>query len=377
LLTKAGSKWEEFEETKPGKVFKVTTGIAVSRVASIVLASLTIAGLVSPVGPGVAIAIGVIGLTTVAVGIVMDTARTRATRQLQKENSLLVKNRTARSTQEQILKLEPSLNQILEGELYQPLTSGKKSLKERYIRHSAPKPSDKSTKIKIAKGVGMAFLKHSLRIVPIILEAVATKGANLLRSLGSFALSIATESRHNVSISNVQNQLKTQIDSERNKSDTPGYNNFTDLKQATRLQRIQTMALQKLITDKGYWTMSPDQKIAKFKEIKEDIAKTEKAVRIPKNIFEKGVKLFTSVLKDMRRAHNPFSEYNAPSKIKIKKHSDLTKSIEAQSKKKHLISSVQVVKKNLNNNKSKKHVIKEGQLLPRLSVQKTPSSRHR
>jgi hypothetical protein len=372
LLTKAGSKWEEFEETKPGKVFKVTTGIAVSRVVSIVLASLTIAGLVSPVGPGVAIAIGVIGLTTVAVGIVMDTARTRATRQLQKENILLVKNRTARSRQEQILKLEPSLNQILEGELYQPLTSGKKSIKERYIAA----PSDKSAKMQIAKGVGMAFLKNSLHIVPIILEAVATKGANLLKALGSFALSIATESRHNVSISAVQNQLKTQIDSERDKSDTPGYNNFTDLKQATRLQRIQTMALQKLITDKGYWTMSPDQKIAKFKEIKEDIAKTEKAVRIPKNIFEKGVKLFTSVLKDMRRAHNPFSEYNAPSKIKIKKHSDLTKSIEAQSKKKHLISSVQVVKKNLNNNKSKKHVIKEGQPLPRLSVQKTPSSRH-
>lgn len=89
-----------------------------------------------------------------------------------------------------------------------------------------------------------------MRIVPIILEAVATKGASFLRALGSFALSIATESRHNVSIGTVQNQLKTQIDSERNKNDTPGYNNFTDLRQATRSQRIQTMALQKLITDK-------------------------------------------------------------------------------------------------------------------------------
>jgi hypothetical protein len=136
------------------------------------------------------------------------------------------------------------------------------------------------------------------------------------------------------------------------------------------------MALQKLITDKGYWTMSPDQKIAKFKEIKEDIAKTEKAVRIPKNIFEKGVKLFTSVLKDMRRAHNPFSEYNAPSKIKIKKHSDLTKSIEAQSKKKHLISSVQVFKQTLNKNPSKQNGTEEEPPLPRLSAKK-PSSRHR
>jgi len=373
LLTKAGSKWEKFEETKPGKVFTVTTGIAVSRVVSIVLASLTIAGLVSPVGPGLAIAIGVIGLTTVAVGIAMDTARTRATRQLQKENRLLVKNRTARSTQEQILKLEPSLNQILEGELYQPLTSGKKSIKERYIAT----PSDKSAKLKIAEGVGKAFLQHSLRIFPIILEAVVTSGATLLRSLGFFALSVATDSRHNISISTVQNQLKTQIDSERNKSDTPGYNNFTDLKQATRSQRIQTMALQKLITDEQYWTMSPDQKIAKFKEIKEDIAKTEKAVRIPKNIFTKGAKLFTSVLKDMRRTHNPFSEYNAPSKIKIKKHSGLTKAIEAQAKKELLISSVQDVKKTLNKNPSKQNGTEEELPLPRLPAQKPPSNRHR
>ena len=361
LLTKAGNKWEKFEETKPGQVLKVTTGVAVSRVVSIVLASLTIAGLLSPVSPAIAIAIGVIGLVTVAVGVAMDTARTRATRQLQKENNLLVKNRTAKSTQEQILQLEPSLNQILKDELYQPLTNGKKSITERYITT----PSDKSAKIEVAKGIGKAFLKHSLHIVPIILEAVATKGANLLRAFGSFALSIATESRHNVSISTVQNQLKTQIDSERNKSDTPGYNNFTDLRQATRSQRIQTMALQKLITDKQYWTMSPEQKIAKFKEIKADIAKTEKAVSIPKNIFAKGVKLFTSILKDMGRAHNPFSEYATPGKIKIEKHSDLTKAMEAQAKKEHLISSVSTVKKVFNNNKSKKHSVKKEQNVPR------------
>jgi hypothetical protein len=60
----------------------------------------------------------------------MDTVRTRDTRQLQKENQLLVQNRTAKSIQDQIFKLDPSLNEILKGELYEPTTTGKNLLKK-------------------------------------------------------------------------------------------------------------------------------------------------------------------------------------------------------------------------------------------------------
>ncbi len=109
LPTNASNKWKKFEETIPGKVFKVTTGVAVSRVVSIIIASLTIAGLLSPVSPAIAISLGVLGLATVAIGVAMDTARTRNTRQLQKENDLLVKNRSAKSIQDYIFKLEPQL----------------------------------------------------------------------------------------------------------------------------------------------------------------------------------------------------------------------------------------------------------------------------
>ncbi len=344
LSDKAGKKWEKFENTKTGKAFTIGTGVAVSRVTSIVVASLTIAGLASPASPAVAIAIGVIGLTTVALGVVMDTARTRATRQLQKENELLVKNRTAKSVQDHIFKLDPSLNEILKDELYQPITTGKKSVEKRYIR-------ERSATAEVAKDVGKAFFKQGLSIVSTVLEAISTKGVNIVKAVGSFILSLATESRHNMSIRTVQKQLKTQIDQERDKSDTPGYNNIRDLRQATRSQRIQTIALKKLIADKDYWTMSPEQKKAKFQEYREQVNQTEKAVSIPTNIFTRGIKKLTSLIKDGLRAHNPFSEFDRPEKIRIDKHSALTAAIDAQ-KKENLAMSVTSIRENLNRAKS-------------------------
>ena len=70
LSDKANKKWEKFENTKLGKVFTIGTGVAVSRLTSIVLASLTIAGLASRASPATSTAIGVIGLMTVATGVV-------------------------------------------------------------------------------------------------------------------------------------------------------------------------------------------------------------------------------------------------------------------------------------------------------------------
>ena len=339
--TEVGDLWEKFEETEEGQIFKIGTSVAVTRVAYIVLASLTIAGLLSPASPAVAIAIGAIGLATVVIGVAMDTARTRETRQLQKENDLLVKDRTAKSTQDYILKLEPDLSQILKDELYQPSIDGKKSTTKRYL-------SENSEKLEVAKGVGKAFLKHGLNIASIALESLASHGIGLIKSIGSFAYSLVTESKQNVDISTVQTQFKKQIDAERNKSDTPGYNNLTELKQATRLQRIQTMALQKLVTDTNYWGMKPEEKLAKFKEIKEEIAKTEKAVSAPTNIFAKGLKTIMSIVKDAGRAHNPFSEYNTPAKVRIEKHSSLTKAIANE----ELMSSVSSIRESIKRNKS-------------------------
>jgi len=302
LSDKANKKWEKFENTKPGKVFTIGTGVAVSRVTSIVLASLTIAGLASPASPAIATAIGVIGLTTVAIGVVMDTVRTRATRQLQKENQLLVKNRTAKSIEDQIFKLDPSLNEILKGELYEPITTGKKSVEKRYTTQS-------SAKVEVAKDIGKAFFKQGLSIVSTVLEAIATRGVNIVKAIGSFILSLATESRHNMSIRTVQKQLKTQIDQERDKS-----------------------------------------KKTKFQEYKEQVSQTEKAIGVYNNIFARGLKKLTSLIKDVGRAHDPFSEFNYPDKIRIDKHSNITATIDKHSKKENLAMSVSSIRENLSHN---------------------------
>ena len=155
-----------------------------------------------------------------------------------------------------------------------------------------------------------------------------------------------------MSIRTVQKQLKTQIDQERDKSDTPGYNNIRDLRQATRSQRIQTMALQKLTTDKDYWAMSPAQKKAKFQEYREQVSQTEKAVSIPTNIFTRGIKKLRSLIKDVGRAHDPFSEFNYPDKIRIDKHSNITATIDKYSKKENLAMSVNSIRENLSHNTS-------------------------
>ena len=157
----------------------------------------------------------------------------------------------------------------MKGELYEPITTGKKSVEKRYTTQS-------SAKVEVAKDIGKAFFKQGLSIVSTVLEAIATRGVNIVKAIGSFILSLATESRHNMCIRTVQKQLKTQIDQERDKSDTPGYNNIRELRQATRTQRIQAMALQKLTTDKDYWTMSPAQKKLNFKNIRNKFLKQKK-----------------------------------------------------------------------------------------------------
>ena len=229
----------------------------------------------------------------------------------------------------------------MKGELYESITTGKKSVEKRYTAQSSAK----------------------------VLEAIATKGVNIVKAVGSFILTLATESRHNMSIRTVQKQLKTQIDQERDKSDTSGYNNIRELRQATITQRIQAiMALQKLTTDKDYWTMSPAQKKTKFQEYKEQVSQTEKAIGVYNNIFARGLKKLTSLIKDVGRAHDPFSEFNYPDKIRIDKHSNITAKIDKRSKKENLAMSVSSIRENLSHNTS--HPAKQRPNKP--AIQKSP-----
>ena len=99
-------------------------------------------------------------------------------------------------------------------------------------------------------------------------------------------------------------------------------------------QEIQTKTLKALIADKSYWLMSPKDKLAKFTELKDIIAKehNEELVKSRGNILVRAVKNIGSVIKDVGISHNPFSKYNSSDKLKVEGNIALTKLIELDQK---------------------------------------------
>ncbi len=131
-------------------------------------------------------------------------------------------------------------------------------------------------------------------------------------------VSFAIEAEAKVSVDKIRYNLKKQIDSERDKPDTPGYNNITDLKIQVREQRIQTMALKELVRDENYSSMSPEQIKANFTRIKEKLTASEKVIGTSRNLFVRGVKAMGSVIKDFGRGQSPYSRVNNPREIVVK-----------------------------------------------------------
>jgi hypothetical protein len=131
-------------------------------------------------------------------------------------------------------------------------------------------------------------------------------------------VSFGIEAEAKVSVDKIRYNLKKQIDLERDKSDTPGYNNINDLKTQVREQRIQTMALKELVRDKNYSSMSPEQIKANFTRIKEKLAASEKVIVTNRNVFVRGGKAIVSVIKDFGRGQSPYSRVNNPKEIVIK-----------------------------------------------------------
>lgn len=314
LFKKMESAWDYVSETH---LFKIATSKAVSNVATIILTSLALAGVTaSPFGPVVVGVLGGITLASVAIKVTVDLVQARSLRHLGKENNILVKNRDAKEQQVNILKDNPKLENILKDQLFQPeAKEGKKSVTQRLAR-------DKSQAEFIAKGYAKAFLKQGLDIAVDIVNSTATAGIGLAIKIGGIAMSLfslGTEAETKVTIDTIRHDLKKQIDSERDKADTPGYNNIKDLRVQVREQRIQTMALKELVNDKNYPSMSEEQIKAKFSEIKGKICASEKEIITSRNIFVRGARAVVSVIKDAARGQNPYSKFNNPEKIVINK----------------------------------------------------------
>ncbi len=329
-----GKQWTNFQESRLGKVFAVLTGKALGRAVTIGIACLTIAGITGPAAPVVAIALGTLGLASVVIGAVIDTIKTRNIRKLKKENNLLVQNRVAKSTQEYILHLHPELPNILKDQLHIPRRdANQKSIKERYIN-----PQNESQSL--PKVLAEVALKQGASVAAVVISGVATggisvvkDGVDITKNAGQVLYSIAMETKNKLDVEAVSLLCQKQIDSERDKEDTPGYNNLKELKQETREQRIQTMALKKLSAelyqqrpDGSFRKLSDEEVKSKFNQIKSEIVARENNIQTSTNPL---AKILKSWGKDAKKAHHPFSQYNDASKINIQKHGELTKSVEA------------------------------------------------
>ena len=312
-----------FKETKLGQFVQLITSNAVFRAITIVTCSAAIAGLTAivPISIGLAIA----GLVSVGIQVVVDTYQVRSVRKLEKENNLLIKNRTGKTVQDYLLKLDPKLATILKDDLYQAeRDSEKKSIKERYIDQTNAKMGLKSTLKTVAQ--------YGVDATSNVIAAATGNVVSVIKAGGS-AVTLISEGVEKVTIDATRKKFKQQIDEERNKQDTPGYNNLMELRQELQKQDIQTRTLRQLMTDKSYWNMSDKEKLNKFKEIKNEIAnKEEKLLSNTDNFVVRGFKTLGSIIKDIGIAHNPFSKYNVSDKLKVEGNIALTKMIEVDKK---------------------------------------------
>jgi len=295
------------------KPFRLITSSAVGRTIGIIstLAVATVATI-----PAV-----IIGLGSIAIGAIMDTAQTGNLRRLRKEHSLLIKNRNAKSKQDYLLELEPKLADALKNDLYKVDRNGQKSLTEKYPDHLTKKGVN-------ASSWGKSIFKNSISTVKSFINLIASPTAMNAGKLALSVKGIYGEANKQLTKEQISQNFQTEINVQRDKSDTPGYNDLTELGKAARSQRIQTMALTKLMTNGKYRTSTPEEIRAEFNQIKQDLEKTEAAVKSRRG----PVNRLKTVGKSFVKAHNPFSKYSMLDKLANKKQqlSALTTGMEKQ-----------------------------------------------
>jgi hypothetical protein len=180
-----------FQKFKNSPVVRTISDIATaatagSPIASIILYSATIAGLVLPVTAPVAITIGAIGIAGVAIGAIMDTIHTRNLRKAQKENNLLVNFRKAKNDQDIITSQDPELLKILDID-----KKDQQDVKKTEFTKSSP------GFIK-AKAIGKAVLRYASDLIVGITQGLITSGLSLARQIATTAIFVAIEGKERI-----------------------------------------------------------------------------------------------------------------------------------------------------------------------------------
>lgn len=76
-----------------------------------------------------------------------------------------------------------------------------------------------------------------------------------------------------ISMKEKRNKFKKHIDTLRDRENSPGYDNLTELKVSARKQKIQTLAMQKLVNEPDYANYSDVKIRESFAVLKEKIEK--------------------------------------------------------------------------------------------------------
>lgn len=297
---------EQVQKVQQHKAYKIATSKALDRTISILMAGLAITGVTAAAIPA-----AIVGLTTVAIGTITDTLTLKNTRRLVKENKLLAQNRDSINEQNEILKQNSALAGALEGELIKPSRVNKKSVTQRYV-----KPNQKTNGFDFGKAV----LKNIANSIYSIGKAAATgKILGTAVAIAKSAKSLYSEKSVNDAISTKRQEFYEAIDSERDKADTPGYNNLLELRTAVREQRIQELALKAMQEDMKqgkYNNYTKEQLKEKFQEKKLEVANRVESIAAQRHPVIASIMSFG---KNFKRAHNPFSKYNNPAQLEVQK----------------------------------------------------------
>lgn len=272
--------------------YKAVTG----NVAAIVLTSLTLVTAVASGGTvPIVVASVLLGLKVVRTAI--DAKKAAQTRRLNEENDALIEYATQAILQQELLRIEPKLQQVKE--------LGKNQL-------------DKANGQDLVLGKKTEMLE---RVVGILENTVGATGAvvtNPAKALGIVgkAVIITTKNviiREITKTPELRAELIKLINSERKDSNI-SYDDIQKLKEQTRKLKIENDALKETMREKKFYSFSNEQIAKTFEEKKTQIE--SKTLPVKK---ESTAKIIFTALKD---ALNPLSTFN-----KVKEHSGMVKAI--------------------------------------------------
>jgi hypothetical protein len=296
---------ESFQKTNVGKVLTVVSGKMGVRAFAVITASLALAGVTGPFIPVAGPAIVGVGLALVAVGIIADTIQVRNIRLLKKENDMLKKFEQSKLLQDSILDKNPNLKDILKDQLSDP-THNNQTQKDKDLE-------SKRGWFSKASNIVSSLSSNLTSAIPM-LEAISSR--NLLAiggGLMKLGYNAVSDNSRRVKTSQTRDILEEEITRSRGSDQAPRYNNSLELKSALREQRVQQLTLNELSRELESNNLRPQEIQDKFKEIKNKIELTEKAVQKKPLLSQ-----VTSYLKDLKRAHDPFSQYYDMGEGKVK-----------------------------------------------------------